>query len=96
MYNYFMILGNVKSMKDDVLTLTSTRPFAEPDGTRKEDEFKFKLGGFLGDSSLTSKIEVGMAIGVKGSLIPDGDKCLTRVERLIFPHDRRMDMQLED
>lgn len=96
MYNYFMIMGHVKSVEGNVLTITSTREFPELDGTRKIDEFKFKLEGLLGDPSLTSKIEVGIPIGVKGSLMPDEDKCITRVERLIFPQDRRMDMQLEN
>ena len=96
MYNYFLILGNVKSVIGNILTVISTRPFPEPDGTRKQDEFKFELKGALYNDTLISQLEVCIPLGIKGSLIPDGDRCITRVERLIFPEDRRMDMQLDD
>ena len=89
MYNYFMICGNVKSVKGNVLTVTSTREFANADGTRITDEFKFKLFGALASDMVKDQFEVGMPLGVKGRVEPSSDKYILIAERFIFPHDLR-------
>ena len=89
MYNYFMIMGNVKSVEDNILTITSTREFPELDGTRKIDEFKFELRGALADETFTKELEEGMPLGVKGRLEPFGNSCKAIAERFIFTRDLR-------
>ena len=87
MYNYFMICGNVKSVEGDVVTVTSTREFANIDGTRTTDEFKFELRGALAIHK--DQFEEGIPVGVKGRIEPSGDKYILIAERFIFPHDLR-------
>lgn len=87
MYNYFMICGNVKSVEGNVVTVTSTRLFANADGTRTTDEFKFELLGVLASDMIKENFVVGMAVGVKGRVEPSGDKYILIAERFIFPHD---------
>lgn len=87
MYNYFMICGNVKSVEGNVVTVTSTRIFANADGTRTTDEFKFELFGAL--AIYKDQFEEGMPLGVKGRVEPSGDKYVLIAERFIFPHDLR-------
>lgn len=87
MYNYFMICGNVKSVEGNVVTVTSTRIFANADGTRTTDEFKFELFGAL--AIYKDQFEEGMPLGVKGRVEPSDDKYVLIAERFIFPHDLR-------
>lgn len=89
MYNYFMICGNVKSVKGNVLTVTSTREFPNAEGIRETDEFKFELFGTLASDMVKDQFEVGMPLGVKGRVEPSGDKYILIAERFIFPHDLR-------
>ena len=89
MYNYFMICGNVKGVDGNVLTVTSTREFANADGTRETDEFNFELLGALASDEIKEKFMEGMPLGVKGRIEPSGDKYILIAERFIFPHDLR-------
>ena len=89
MYNYFMICGNVKSVEGNVVTVTSTRIFANADGTRTTDEFKFELLGALASDGIKEKLEEGLPLGVKGRVEPSSDKYILIAERFIFPHDLR-------
>ena len=93
MYNYVMLIGKVKEIKDEMIVNTRTthlviscaRPFLNADGVRETDDIDVRLCEFLADVA-KEKVAVGETITVKGRLCQSNHPSLCYVvgERLIF------------
>ena len=93
MYNYVMLIGKVKEIKDEMIVNTRTthlviscaRPFLNAEGVRETDDIDVRLCEFLADVA-KEKVAVGETITVKGRLCQSNHPSLCYVvgERLIF------------
>ena len=93
MYNYVMLMGKVKEIKDEMvvnkrvthLVISCARPFKNVDGVRETDDIDVRLCEFLADIA-KERIAVGETITVKGRLCQSNHPSLCYVvgERLIF------------
>lgn len=93
MYNYVMLVGKVKEIKDEMVVNTRTthlviscvRPFMNAEGVRETDDIDVRLYDFLADVA-KERIVVGETITVKGRLCQSNHPSLCYVvgERIIW------------
>lgn len=75
MYNYVMLMGKVKEIKDEMvvnkrvthLVISCARPFKNVDGVRETDDIDVRLCEFLADI-VKEKVAIDETITVKGRL----------------------------
>lgn len=92
MYNYVMLIGKVKEVRDEMVVNTVTthlviscaRPFQE-EGVYKTDDIDVRLYEFMSDIA-KEKLKVGQTITVKGRLHQSNHPSLCYVigERIIW------------
>ena len=92
MYNYVMLIGKVKEVKEDTvvnntvthLVISCMRPFQE-DGMYKTDDIDVRLYEFMSDIA-KERLKVGQTITVKGRLHQSNHPSLCYVigERIIW------------
>ena len=75
MYNYVMLIGKVKEIKDEMivnkrvthLVISCVRPFMNAEGVRETDDIDVRLCEFMADT-VKERTSIGETITVKGRL----------------------------
>lgn len=75
MYNYVMLMGKVKEIKDEMvvnkrvthLVISCVRPFMNAEGVRETDDIDVRLCEFMADA-VKERTSIGETITVKGRL----------------------------
>ena len=91
MYNYFMLMGKLVSLrkgsKDEYeLDLAVTRPFAEVDGHHKTDYFTIQVPTVIAETLIEADLHEHKTISVKGRLTPVlvGTSAMLIAERIMW------------
>lgn len=93
MYNYVMLVGKVKEIKDEMvvnrrtthLVISCARPFLNVDGVREADDIDIRLCDYLADIA-KERLVIGETVTVKGRLCQSNHPSLCYVvgERIIW------------